>query len=85
MTFRIENQKELQAIISSLEIQFDIINDTLCEELPWTADQIRKLTIKSDEEISLKIKEWHESVNNKANMLLSIQKLLVQLKNQSRC
>jgi hypothetical protein len=73
------NEKERNALRIALEVQIDILNDTLFEMFPYRIEEIRELALKSDEEIAAALKEMHNKANENFDLLESMQRLYNQL------
>ena len=78
---QILTDNEEQDLRQALEAAIDFRGDTLCDEVYYSPEDIRRLASKSDEEIRKVVNENARAVNENLNRLERLQALLVRLNN----
>ena len=79
-TLTITTHHEEEALLSALEAMIDMYNDTVFDEFPFMARQVRDLAGDSDEEITAELKRMHDAERDNLNRLEALQNLLLQLR-----
>jgi len=75
------NKREIEALMTSLEVQLDIADDTVLEELYVQPATIRELATKSDTEIKAFFKTMRGQINERVDHLLATERLLARVRN----
>ena len=76
----ITTSEQLDALIHALEVSIDITADTVTDDIPWTAEDIRSMAQMSDAEIKNDLNAIHNSVNEKITAVESLRDLYAQVK-----
>jgi len=76
------SDKTLASLLHAVEIQIDILNDTIFDSFPFRASEIRELALLDDEVIESRLKEMHAEANRNFDMLEDMQKLYIELKSK---
>jgi len=79
ITLTVETPAVLEVLKEAVEMAFEIENDTTLDELFYTADQIRTLATKSDDEIKATLTEIRNVTNVRFNRVLDLYTLKLQL------
>lgn len=79
ITITVTDINQLEALRYALEVNIDIANDTLTDDFPYNAGDIRRMATMSDEGINATLKDLHDSFNLRLNRLEGLQNLLGQL------
>ena len=80
VNLRITTEQEMDAVMREFEAMIDMHSDTLFDEFPFRAHQIRELATESDESIQAELKSMHDAANENANILEALQNLLLQIR-----
>ena len=78
-TLVIRSDQEMNALRMALEMHLDFVADTITDEVPYKASQIRELAMLSDEEIENRLKEIHDYVNERVDSYINVKSLLERL------
>jgi len=77
---KVNSTDEASALVHALEVQQDIINDTVLDELFLTPNELRDLAAQSDEHITARLKDIRDAVSASIDQLRAVDALLYSAK-----
>ncbi len=79
--FVVNNEQMRRTLIQALEIQFDMLNDTVFDDIPcWNAAEIRELNDMPDDMLNDELARRRDLSSRRLDELLRVHQMLIHLR-----
>lgn len=76
ITLTLKNRSEVEVLVNALDIQCDILNDTVLEDLYLSAEDVRDLATKPDDYIQKALQVIRSKVSQRIDLVIDATELL---------